>query len=261
MNHNCPGLLRALVAASIFLVLPSCTSTKPSHEGPAAVTDSSGDVTKEVSISDFVVGAGDEIQLTVYRQNDLSAKFQIPPDGIIYLPLIGEIKAKGVSLRQIRNQITQGYAKYLVNPQVTLAVTTIKSNKVVVLGEVKQPGMFALETEMTALQAISAANGFTVDAHMGSVLLIRGDPAKPQLMILNLDTTADIANIGHNVALEKNDVIYVPASHIANAERFFVRLSNILRPFLFLEQMIILGPSVRDAFTGGAGGQRIIPLP
>ncbi|NWF51626.1 MAG: polysaccharide biosynthesis/export family protein [Nitrospirae bacterium] len=160
----------------------------------------------------------------------MSKKVRILPDGKIHYPLVGDIKAEGLSVNQLRDKLREGLLKYYVEPQVSVIVTTISSQKVFVLGEVNKPGAFLLDRPKTIVEAISEAEGFTQDAKIKNVLLIRGGASNPNpnYTVLNLEKTLKERDMSKNVLLRHGDIIYVPVSEIANVERFFDRLWTII---------------------------------
>lgn len=74
---------------------------------------------------------------------------------------MGDVQAGGISIFQLRDKIQDGLSKYIINPQVSVGVTAVQSQKIIVLGEVNNPGLFGLDTPLTAVEAISKAGGFT----------------------------------------------------------------------------------------------------
>jgi polysaccharide export outer membrane protein len=124
----------------------------------------------------------------------------------------------------------EGLLKYFVDPQISVAVTSIGSQKFFVLGEVNKPGVFQLDRPKTAVEAISEAGGFTLDAKPSYVLLIRGGPTnpKPNYQVLDMKKVFKEIDMTQNLALNQGDIIYVPASEYADVERFFNRLWKII---------------------------------
>lgn len=245
----------ACILAVITLITLSCTTAGTIVKENTEKDNTTVDLEKKAVVSEFILGPGDELEITVYRNDDLNRKVQIPSDGIIFLPLIGEVKTNGVGMRELRRQVTEGYSKYLLNPQINLEVISHRSQKVFVLGEVRSPGVFPIDSPISTLEAISRAGGFTLDAKQTSVLLIRGDMAKPELARLDLKRVIKKGDLSQNPVLQKGDVIYVPATYIANIERYFQRLEHIIRPVVFLEQGISLYPQVEDAIKGETQGK------
>jgi polysaccharide export outer membrane protein len=243
-----PILLLSLLS---LLFVYSCGSVqKTVVNGAEALTPPAAHVAKQPRISELILGPGDVMEIAVYRHDDLNKKIQIPPDGRVSLPFVGEVQAAGQSVVQLREKITEGLSSYIVNPQVSITVAALRSEKVYILGEVQRPGIFALDSRMTVLEAISGAGGFTEDARWSDVLLIRGGPEKPQMVSLNLKKTLKEGDLSNNVALASSDIVYVPPTYIADVARFARHIEEILRPILLLEQGILFYPQLSDAITG-----------
>lgn len=211
--------------------------------------------------SPFVLGSGDEIAVSVWRNEDLKRQVQIGPSGVIYLPLVGEIKASGSTIGELREKITVGLSQYIVDPQVDINVLSVKSQKVHVLGEVKSPGTFALETNTMAWEAISNAGGFTTDADKKRVLLIRTEKDRATVAAINIDDMIKKGKITKEVYLRNRDIVYVLPSFIANVERFMKRFYNIINPLVTVERGIVLYPDARDVLQGKDIDQGIVVAP
>jgi polysaccharide export outer membrane protein len=183
-----------------------------------------------IEISEYILGFGDELEISMFRHDDMTKTVRILPDGKIYYPLVGEIKAEGLSAKQLRDKLREGLLKYYVDPQVSLIVTSIGSQKVFVLGEVNKPGVFDLGRPKTVIEAIAEAEGFTHDAKLRNVLLIRGGPSdpNPNYRVLDLEKTLKERDMTQDVSLRKGDIIYVPATEIANVARFFDYIWTII---------------------------------
>lgn len=132
---------------------------------------------------DYVVGARDVLTVTVYKQADLSGKFEVAEDGSIAFPLVGRVPAAGLKIPAIEKDITQRLAEgYLKDPHVTVSVDTFRSQQVFVLGEVKTPGPVALTGGLTLVEALVRAG--LSDSLGGEVVVSRspsGGSGKPVL--------------------------------------------------------------------------------
>lgn len=243
-------VILALLALS--LILNACGASRQSVQKESEQLEIPQG--EKVGLSEVILGAGDEMQVSVYLHSDLTKKILIPPDGKIFYPLIGEIQVEGMSMTDLRHKIREGLAEYIIDPQVSLEVISLRSQKIFVLGEVQKPGIFLLEGRMDLVEAISRAGGFTLDASESSVMLIRGDLSHPEARKIDLKKALKKGDITKNVALQKGDIIYVPASYIADVDRFFRHFGNIIFPVVALEQGIILGPQVRDLVVGKKRG-------
>ena len=183
-----------------------------------------------IEISEYIIGFGDELEISIFRHDDMTKKVRILPDGKIHYPLVGEIKAEGLSANHLRDKLREGLLKYYVDPQVSVIVTSIGSQKIFVLGEVNKPGAFQLDRPKTVIEAISEAEDFTHDAKVRNVLLIRGGPSNPNpsYIVLDMEKTLKERDMTQNVSLRQGDIIYVPATEIADAARFFDRIWTII---------------------------------
>lgn len=239
--------LAALLLATLFSCSHAPDPVPPPEPPPSQATDPA---LRQLTLTQFMLGAGDEIEVRVWRQDDLNADCKVSPLGTITLPLVGNIQAAGRNVTDVQDEIVRSLATYYVEPRVTVGVKSLRSTKVYVLGEVQQPGIFTLEEPITVLEAVAMAGGFTIDARRDSILLARGDMKNPELRKLNLEAALDRANFGDNQEVFRGDIIYVPASTIANVERFFNRLQNIIRPFVDAERALIFAPEVGRSFEG-----------
>jgi polysaccharide export outer membrane protein len=212
---------------SMFLLLFACSSNKELIKSDATIEPQQ---IPPIEVSEYILGYGDELDISVYRHDEITRKVRILPDGKIQYPLVGEIIAQGLSVNQLRDKLREGLLKYFVDPQISVAVTSIGSQKFFVLGEVKKPGVFHLDRPKTIVEAISEAEGFTLDAKPSYVLLIRGGPSnpKPNYQVVDMEKVFKEIDMTQNLALRQGDIIYVPASEYANVTRFFDRLWTII---------------------------------
>ncbi len=234
----------------LFLIF-SCSAHKKAKDasGIKEVTDRQE---KASHPSPYVLGSGDEIIINVWRNDDLRRTVQIDPSGNIYLPMAGEIQASGLTISQLREEVTSRLSKYLVDPQVDISISELKSQNVHILGEVRSPGSFSLDKKMLVWEGISKAGGLTNDANEKKVLLVRSQKGVATVTALNLDIRGMLKNgkLDRNVYLQNGDIVYVPPSSIADVERFMVRFNHIISPFLNIARGIVLGDEVVDILTG-----------
>lgn len=220
-----------------FALLGGCstvgTTTKIDEEPPL-----SDEFKGEIKITEFILGVGDKIEIVVYRHDSLKRTVQIDNSGKITYPLVGDIKANGLSIFQLRDRIRDGLAEYIVDPQVSVGIVSIQSQKVYVIGEVTKAGVFSLDTPKSVIEAIAQAGGFTKDAKDESVIVIRGNRDKPQLIKLDLKGTLK-GDTAQNIQLKGGDVVYVPATLIADVSRFANYLWSILTPIFIVGPWII----------------------
>ncbi len=195
------------------------------------------------------LGYGDELNIDVWRHEDLRLTVKVDDAGDFTFPMAGQIHAEGRSMAQIRDELTQKLDKYLVDPQVSITAATLRSQTVVLAGEVKTPGALVIDHDMSLYEAVARVGGMTDDADESATLLFRDDGERPSVFMLDMRLGEKLGEnvAGFNRHVQDGDVIYVPKSGIASAELFMMRLNNILQPLLNLERFIIFMPQVRDA--------------
>ena len=132
----------------------------------------------------YVLDSGDKLRLVVYGQEELSGEFTIDPSGHIAVPLIRDVKAAGLTVRQLEDNITdQLQPKYVKDPKVSVQVVEYRS--VYILGEVRTPGKYPYVPNMTVLQAVAVAGGHTYRANESSAEVTRLENEKLKSFNLN----------------------------------------------------------------------------
>jgi polysaccharide export outer membrane protein len=173
----------------------------------------------DASVTDYRVGPQDVLTITSYDQADLSGKFTVEADGTFTYPLIGRVKAGGLTLRGLEESLKarlkdEGYFR---NPQVTVTVETYKSQKVYVIGEVRMPGSYPLSGDMSLVEAIARA-GSTLPSASGEVIIVHATEGAtgPTLPSASANTErVDLLAlqngvIKQNIVLRDGDTISVP---------------------------------------------------
>ena len=164
----------------------------------------------------FLLGPEDELEITVWKNLDLSRITVIRPDGLISMPLIGDIQAAGLTAEALAQQIAERLKQYFATtPAVSVSVKTINSYSVFVLGEVVKPGKYQLKSYITVLQAISLAGGFTVYASKNRLQVLRvtkNGNQKLQEIRIPLRYTDLVSGHGEpgNIVLHSGDTVVVP---------------------------------------------------
>lgn len=162
--------------------------------------------------SDYLVGPGDVLKVTVYDHPDLSSTVRVNNDGTINFPLVGTLQIEGISVSQVGVRVADALANgYIVNPQVAVFVEEFRSRKVTVMGQVKNPGLYELRGPISLLELISQAGGLIPDA--GETVNITRKPAtaagQEQLLKIDLKTLTQGGDTGNDVAILDGDSIFV----------------------------------------------------
>jgi polysaccharide export outer membrane protein len=158
----------------------------------------------------YVIGPQDVIDISVWKEPELSRSVPVRPDGKISLPLVNDVQAAGLTPGQLGAQITSDLTKYMTSPQVTVIVAQINSQRIYVLGEVTRAGSYTLLPDMTVLQALSDAGGFTAFANSKRIYVLRQDNGKQQKIPFNYKDVISGKDPSQNVALRAGDTIIVP---------------------------------------------------
>jgi len=164
---------------------------------------------------EYLIGPEDSLEVAVWRTQDLTREVLVRPDGMISLPLIGDIKASGLSATQLSQRITASLQGLLEDPKVTVIVKEVNSHYVYVLGEVAHRGKLSLKSHTTVLQAISLAGGFTPYASKNDLRVIRrvldknGTNREIQIPVQYDDLLSGDKTPG-NFLLDPGDVLVVP---------------------------------------------------
>jgi polysaccharide export outer membrane protein len=166
---------------------------------PAAAADTS-----------YIIGADDVLDISVWKEPDVSRIVPVRPDGKISLPLISDVQAAGLTPNELAATLTERFKKFLNNPQVTVIVTQINSRRVYVVGEVTHPGAFPLLPNMTVLQALADAGGFTPFANRKKIHILRTTNGKQNEMPFEYDRVLDGSKSSENIMLIPGDEIVVP---------------------------------------------------
>lgn len=159
----------------------------------------------------FVIGNNDTLAISVWKEPDISRSVPVRSDGKISLPLAGEIQAAGLTPLKLEHDIAGRLKNYISEPEVTVIVQQINSQKFNVLGMVSRPGSYPLTGSSTILDAIALAGGFRDFAKQKSVYVLRQNADGTQSrMPFNYKQVIKGKNSTENVKLQANDTIVVP---------------------------------------------------
>jgi polysaccharide export outer membrane protein len=156
----------------------------------------------------YIIGVEDELQISVWREPELSTGVVVRPDGMITLPLINDVKAVGLKTEELQNVLTEKLKNFVNEPQVTVIVRGIRSRKVYLVGEVGHQGTFALNGDMTALELLAAAGGVGPFAKADSIYILREQNGKKIRIPFHYKKA--VAGKSENVTLQPGDLVVVP---------------------------------------------------
>ncbi len=159
----------------------------------------------------FVIGNDDVLAINVWKEPDLSRSIPVRSDGRISLPLIGEVQASGRTPLKLEQEIAGKLQPYLEEPEVTVIVQQINSEKFNILGQVAKPGSYPITNSATILDAIALAGGCKDFAKRSSIYILRRNPDGSESRIpFNYKDVIKGKNMAQNIKLRPHDTIVVP---------------------------------------------------
>lgn len=226
-----------------------CTAARSSHKEAAGEQELVEEPAAALgSLKAFTIGPGDEIALSVWNNPELDQEVVVSPSGQIAVSFVGLVDVSGKTVSELTQTLTNEFSKYYVDPVVAINIESSLSNKVAVLGEVRMPGVFNVDSQMQLVDAIASSGGLSPYAEPRSVALLRHTEGEPTAHLLNIKRFLEEGDTSQNPYLQRGDVVYVPRSFISKVDDFFEHFYTIIRPIVEVERGIALIPAVEDAF-------------
>ena len=178
---------------------------------PTTGTPASRVASKVMLPDGYVIGIGDALDINVWKEGELSKSVAVRPDGMITLPLVGELKAVGLTPTQLQEQLTASLSKVLSDPQVTVIVLAVNSLSFNIMGNVYKPGYYPLTRPLTILDAIGLSGGFRDFAKDKKIYILRtmADGSQKKFPF-NYREVIKGKKMAQNILLQPNDVLVVP---------------------------------------------------
>jgi polysaccharide export outer membrane protein len=209
------------------------------------------------SAEDYVVGQDDVLKITVYNHPDLTATDRVSGEGVIILPLIGEVHVAGLTVDQVAKKISARLSEgYIIDPNVSVFVVEFKSKKTIIMGQVFKPGIYMLSGNTTFLELISLAGGLTREA--GEKATIKRKPQAGStgegIITIDLKGLIELGNTSLDVPLMDGDSVY-----IARAGLFYIT-GEVKKPDAYKHEeglTVIKAVTMAGGFTDKASSGRI----
>lgn len=171
--------------------------------------DTQSGTEKADKMDEYLIGAEDVIDVLVWKDEELSKRVAVRPDGKITLPLIDDIQAEGRTSLQLKKEIVTKLKKFVDDPNITVTVLDTNSSRVYVLGEVASPGVFPLKSKISILHAIAMAGGFREFAASNKMFILRKNGEKTERINVSYKDIIK-GRDEQNVDLKRGDIIIVP---------------------------------------------------
>jgi polysaccharide biosynthesis/export protein len=200
-------MLRSLSQSLLCLVAAAVIAAAPAAAQETAVVQND---------AGYRINGGDLLHISVYGEQNLDKDVPVQPDGGVAFPLVGNLNARGMTLKELQGKIAANlresqYFPNLTDNEVTVSMVKATGNSVSVVGQVKAPGTFAYDTQLDVMQALSLAGGLTPFASKSKIKILRRDEAGTQTAILfDYSEVEDGEQLEKNILLRGGDVVVVP---------------------------------------------------
>ncbi len=195
-------------------VIPANSTEAPKSVANAAqppVADTLPPRVANVRPDTYIIGSDDVLAINVWKEPEISKTVPVRPDGMISLPLLGEIKARGLTPVQLEDQISDLLKKIMSDPQVTVIVNQVNSLTFNIVGQVVRPGYFPITRPITVLDAIALCGGFRDFAKQKKIYVLRTGPdGKEERLKFNYKEVIRGKNMAQNIQLQPHDTLVVP---------------------------------------------------
>ncbi len=205
--------MKAFLCSAMFVGLLCHGSNADAAQGQVqselAAAGGAGTTAVGPVASRFVIGVGDVLSVTFWREQQLSGDVTVRPDGKISLPLLNDIQASGYTPEELAHVLSVAAVKYVDDPDVAVIVKDVRSRKVFLLGQVNTPGMIQLTGDMTVLQLIAVGGGLLEYADKKDIVIIRTQNKQEMRFRFNYDDVLKGKNRKQNILLQPGDTVVV----------------------------------------------------
>jgi polysaccharide biosynthesis/export protein len=190
-----------LLLVSFFVAVEQARAQSP------AIDASDKDATRKGAPDSYRIGPEDALQISVWKNGDMSRTALVRPDGKISMPLLNDVQAAGLTALELRDVLTEKLKDFIPNPEVSVIVTDVRSLKISVIGEVVRPGRYDLKSWATVLDALALAGGFTQYASRSKIVILHPEGATMKRIPFNYNK---VAGEQENFYLRSGDIVLVP---------------------------------------------------
>ncbi len=191
-------IMKKILSMIAVLCLTACSSARPPvSAGPSPA----GQV--------YTIGCGDALHISAWKEESLTRQTSVLPDGNITFPLIGEVKAQGRTLGQLKKDIEERLAVYMPGAHVSVQVLQTSSMVIYVIGKVNAPGHYPIHENVTVMQALTMARGVNPFADKDDIRIFRNMDGETKIFHFNYSDVAEGKSLEQNIRLERGDLVVV----------------------------------------------------
>lgn len=159
---------------------------------------------------EYRINAGDRLEISVWKEEDLQRQVLVRPDGAFTFPLAGEIMAKGRTVTEVRKELEERLTVYIPELASTVTVVEVSGNTVYVIGQVQNPGAFVMNPVLDVMQALSLAGGTTPFASLKQIRILRREGGTRKAIRFDYTAVSEGKGLEQNIVLQSGDVVVVP---------------------------------------------------
>lgn len=226
------AIVRTAIVAILVWFTSGCAGTQQVRKAESTDTDDDPmiqtGINQDEHDTSYQLTSGDVIDVKFFYTPNLNETLTIRPDGKISLQLVDDIQAAGLTPSELDDILTSRYSSELLQPEIVVIVKTFSGHKVYVGGEVKNPNVIQLTGGLSVLQAIFNAGGYTDNAKLKNVIIIRkGDEETPvKYLTVDLKSVLSKGKGEDDILLKPFDVVFVPKTTIAKVDLFVSQYFN-----------------------------------
>jgi polysaccharide export outer membrane protein len=208
--------LKRLIVAGVFATAWGCLAfsaepgTPAAEPTPSATAPPAAATAGRATSKDYVLQPGDDLEISVWKETDLTAEVLIRPDGGISFPLAGDLPAAGHTVAELTAALEKRVRRYEPDAVVTVMVKAAVGNRVYVIGKVNKPGDFALNRPIDVMQALSLAGGATPFANTNHIRVLRRDGTRITSIAFRYGDVQRGRRLDQNILLKSGDTVVVP---------------------------------------------------
>jgi polysaccharide export outer membrane protein len=175
------------------------------------VTDSvADDIPSSVPDKGYLIQPGDLLQVTVWKEPDLTGEALVRSDGGLSFPLVGDVMAAGKTVEALRDEFTKRLKGFIPDPVVTIATKQIGGNEIYVIGRVQRPGGYPFVKPLDVMEALSLAGGGTPYAALNQIVILRRENTQQRAIRFHYSRVASGKDLTENILLQSGDTVVVP---------------------------------------------------
>ncbi len=200
-----------IFAAAGALLVNGCAHGDSAARVPSASEDPAVPIVRPLAdaAADYTIGAGDVLEIGVWKDPALSRQVVVLPDGSISFPLVGRFLAEGKTAEQLKSDMVEKLVRYIPEPELSVIVQQVNSQVVYIIGKVNRPGPIALNRNIDVLQALSMVGGLNLFADKADIRIFRKTENRTLVIPFNYNAVTEDYLLEENILLQRGDVVVV----------------------------------------------------